>query len=49
MQRIKKTAERERARHAELHGQFRGVGPAAIIAALLHAKKRKAPSAGKAA
>ena len=49
MQKIKKPAERERAKYAELHGQYRSIGPAAIIAALLHTKKRKTSIAGKAA
>jgi hypothetical protein len=49
MQKTKTSAERERAQYAELHGQYRAIGPAAIIAALLHAKKRKTPVGGKAA
>jgi len=49
MQKIKKSTERERAQYAELHGQYRAIGPAAIIAALLHTKKRKTPTASKAA
>jgi hypothetical protein len=45
----KTTAERERAKYAELHGQYRAIGPAAILAALLHSKKRKTAIASKAA
>jgi hypothetical protein len=48
MQKTKKPADRERAQYAELHGQYRSIGPAAILAALLHTKKRNAPL-GKAA
>jgi hypothetical protein len=40
MMKTKRQAERERARHAELHGQYRSIGPAAILAAVLLAKKR---------
>jgi hypothetical protein len=43
MQKTKKTADRERSQYAELHGQYRSIGPAAILAALLHTKKRNAP------
>src|SRR5580765_2779994 len=35
MQKTKKQAERERQKHAELHGQYRSIGPAAILAAVL--------------
>lgn len=41
MQKIKKPVERERTKHAELHGQYRAVGPAAVRAALMHVKKRQ--------
>ena len=40
MNKTKKQAERERAQHAELHGQYRSIGPAAILAAVLLSKKR---------
>lgn len=40
MMKSKKQVERERARHAELHGQYRSIGPAAILAAVLLSKKR---------
>ena len=40
MMKTKKQAERERAQHAELHGQYRSIGPAAILAAVLLSKKR---------
>jgi hypothetical protein len=43
MQTTKKPADRERAQYAELHGQYRSIGPAAILAALLHTKKRNTP------
>ncbi|MDW6021225.1 hypothetical protein SAZ10_05540 [Mesorhizobium sp. BAC0120] len=50
MQKIKKPVERDRAQHAELHGQFRSIGPAVLRAALLHTnKKRKTPAASNAA
>lgn len=49
MQNTKKPADRDRTKHAELHGQYRAIGPAAILAALLHAKKRKTVLVGKAA
>jgi hypothetical protein len=49
MQKIKKPVERDRAKHAELHGQFRSIGPAVLRAALLHTKKRKTPAASNAA
>jgi hypothetical protein len=49
MQKIKKATDRERAQYAELHGQYRAIGPAAILAALLHTKKRTGAVTGKAA
>jgi hypothetical protein len=50
MQKTRKQAERERQKHAELHGQYRSIGPAAILAAVLLAKKRNSSvHAGKAA
>ena len=49
MQKTKKQAERERAQHAELHGQYRSIGPAAILAAVLLTKKRSSATVTKAA
>jgi hypothetical protein len=50
MQKTRKQAERERQKHAELHGQYRSIGPAAILAAVLLSKKRSNTAhAGKAA
>jgi hypothetical protein len=46
MHKIKKPAERDRIHHAELHGQFRSIGPAVLQAALLHTRKNEA-AAGK--
>lgn len=41
MTRTKSEAERERNQHAALASHYRAIGPAAIVAALLHTKKRK--------
>ena len=41
MQQIKKQSERERQQYVELIDQYRAIGPAALVAALLHTKKRK--------
>ena len=50
MQQIKKQADRERAQYVQLVDQYRAIGPAALVAALLHTKKRKTASiASKAA
>ena len=50
MQQIKKQSDRERAQYVQLVDQYRAIGPAAIVAALLHSKKRKtAAIASKAA
>ena len=50
MQKIKKQADRERAQYVQLVDQYRAIGPAALVAALLHTKKRKTTSiASKAA
>ena len=49
MQKIKKPADRERAKYAELHGQYRAIGPAAIRAAVLLTRKRQGSVASKAA
>lgn len=42
MHRTKSEAERARTQHAALASHYRAIGPAAIVAALLHTKKRKA-------
>jgi hypothetical protein len=42
MTRSKSEAERARSQHAPLASHYRAIGPAAIVAALLHTKKRKA-------
>ena len=39
-----KQSERDRAGHAELADQYRAIGPAALVAAPLHTKKRKTVS-----
>jgi hypothetical protein len=45
MQQIKKQADRERAQYVQLVDQYRAIGPAALVAALLHTtKKRKTAS-----
>ena len=50
VQQIKKQADRERAQYVQLVDQYRAIGPAALVAALLHTKKRKTTSvASKAA
>ena len=50
MQQIKKQADRERAQYVQLVDQYRAIGPAALVAALLHtSKKRKTSIASKAA
>ena len=50
MQQIKKQADRERAQYAQLDDQYRAIGPAAMVAALLHTtKKRKTSIVSKAA
>ncbi len=49
MQTVKKQTE-QRPQYAPLVEQYRAIGPAAILAALLHTKKRKTTSlVGKAA
>lgn len=46
----KKKTERTRPQPGSLLAQYRAIGPAAIVAALIHAKARKAiPAARKAA
>jgi len=42
MPRTTSEAERTRSQHAALASHYRAIGPAAIVAALLHTKKRKA-------
>lgn len=43
-------SERARKQYAALATHYRAIGPAAIVAALLHARKRKAnPAAAKSA
>jgi hypothetical protein len=42
MQQIKKQADR--AQYVQLVDQYRAIGPAALVAALLHTKKRKTAS-----
>ena len=49
MQQIKKQADRERAQYVQLVDQYRAIGPAALVAALLHTKKRKTSIVSKAA
>jgi hypothetical protein len=50
VQQIKKQADRERAQYVQLVDQYRAIGPAALVAALLHTtKKRKTSIASKAA
>ena len=50
VQQIKKQSDRERAQYVQLVDQYRAIGPAALVAALLHSKKRKTTSiASKAA
>jgi hypothetical protein len=50
VQQIKKQSDRERAQYVQLVDQYRAIGPAALVAALLHSKKRKtAAIASKAA
>ena len=44
MQQIKKQSDRERQQYVELVDQYRAIGPAALVAALLHTKKRKTVS-----
>lgn len=46
MPRTKSEAERTRSQQAALASQYRAIGPAAIVAALLHTKKRKPNKAG---
>ncbi|BCH25865.1 hypothetical protein MesoLjLc_57790 [Mesorhizobium sp. L-8-10] len=41
MTRTKSEAERARSQYAALTKHYRAIGPAAIVAALLHTKKRK--------
>lgn len=41
MTRTKSEAERARSQHAALASHYRAIGPAAIVAALLHTKKHK--------
>jgi glycine cleavage system pyridoxal-binding protein P len=48
MQQIKKPTE-QRPQNASLVDQYRAIGPAAILAALLHTKKRKTSIVSKAA
>ena len=45
----KSEAERARAKAAPLARQYRAIGPAAIVAALICARKKPAKPAGKAA
>lgn len=42
----KSEQERARAQYAQFTKHYRAIGPAAIVAALLHAKKRKQTPAG---
>ena len=50
VQQIKKQSDRDRAQYVQLVDQYRAIGPAALVAALLHSKKRKtAAIASKAA
>jgi hypothetical protein len=50
VQQIKKQADRELAQYVQLVDQYRAIGPAALVAALLHtAKKRKTSITSKAA
>ena len=44
MQQIKKQSDRDRQQYVELVDQYRAIGPAALVAALLHTKKRKTVS-----
>ncbi|HWK65621.1 MAG TPA: transcriptional regulator [Rhizobiaceae bacterium] len=49
MTRTKSEAERARTQYAALASHYRAIGPAAIVAALLHTKKRKAAKPSKTA
>lgn len=49
MTRTKSEAERARSQHAALASHYRAIGPAAIVAALLHIKKRKSAKPTKSA
>lgn len=42
-------SERARKQYAALATHYRAIGPAAIVAALMHAKKRKVPASAKSA
>ena len=48
MQNIKKQTE-QRSQYAPLVEQYRSIGPAAILAALMHTKRRKVAIVSKAA